>query len=328
MPLADQPLPFKRIGVLTSGGDSPGMNTAVRATVRAALQHGFEVIGIERGYAGMLKRCFRPLHSHDVGNIMQRGGTALGTARSEKFKTVEGRRLALQNLREAGIEGLVIIGGNGSLAGGLALEEMGMPVVGIPGSIDNDLYGTSMAIGVDTCLNTILEAVDKIKDTASSHQRAFVVEVMGRHSGYLALMSALASGAEVAVIPEVESSLPEIGQKMQRAFERGKSHFIVLVAEGASLKTQEIYDYLCDFDHYETRITILGHLQRGGAPSAYDRILASYLGGEAIECLREGVSGVMVGQQEEKLTRTPLEHVVKRTSAVNLKVYQLVQLLS
>ncbi len=319
---------FKRIGVLTSGGDAPGMNTAVRATVRAALHQGFEVIGIERGYAGMLEKSFQPLNSHDVGNIMQRGGTMLGTARSELFKTPEGRAHAYANLKEAGIEALVIIGGNGSLAGGLELEKMGMPVVGIPGSIDNDLYGTSMAIGVDTSLNTILEAVDKIKDTAASHQRAFVVEVMGRHSGYLALMSSLASGAEMAVIPEVETNLVEIGEKMERAFARGKSHFIVIVAEGATLKTQPIYNYLCELDHYEVRITILGHLQRGGAPSAYDRILASYLGSEAVECLLEGVSGVMVGQLDGQLTRTPLEQVVKRTSAVNHKVYNLIQLLS
>ncbi len=320
--------PFKRIGIMTSGGDAPGMNTALRATTRAALHHGLEVIGIERGYVGMLKQCFRPLTAHDVGNIMQRGGTVLGTARSERFKTEEGRKVALDHLHAVGIEAVVIIGGNGSLAGGLELEKLGMPVVGIPGSIDNDLYGTNMAIGVDTCLNTIIEAVDKIKDTAASHQRAFVVEVMGRHSGYLALMSALASGAEMAVIPEVETSLDEIGHKMIRAFERGKNHFIVMVAEGAALKTSVIYDQLAKFDNFETRITILGHLQRGGAPSAYDRILASYLGGEAVECLLAGQSGVMVGQLDGKLTRTPLEQVVKRTSAVNLKVHQLIQLLS
>lgn len=319
---------IKRIGLMTSGGDAPGMNTALRATARAALHYGFEVTAIERGFAGMLTNSFRPLTSHDVANIMQRGGTVLGTARSDKFRTVAGQQQALANLQAAGIEAVVIIGGNGSLAGGLELEQRGMPVVGIPGSIDNDLYGTSMAIGVDTCLNTILEAVDKVKDTAASHQRAFVIEVMGRHSGYLALMSALASGSELAVIPEIEISLTTIGVKMKHALERGKSHFIVLVAEGAALKAQQIYNYLSNLDHFETRITILGHLQRGGAPSAYDRILASYLGQEAIQCLMEGVSGVMVGQLNGQLTRTPLEQVVKRTSAVNLKVHELIQLLS
>lgn len=328
MPLTNQALPYKRIGVMTSGGDAPGMNTAIRATVRAALQYGFEVVGIEHGFAGMFEKRFRSFNSHDVANIMQRGGTVLGTARSARFMTNDGRAEALYNLHEAGIEALVIIGGNGSLTGGWELEKLGMPVVGIPGSIDNDLFGTSMAIGVDTCLNNILEAVDKIKDTAASHRRAFVVEVMGRYSGYLALMSALASGAEVAVIPEVKTSLHEIGEKMERAFQRGKNHFIVLVAEGAALKTQAVYHYLDTLDHHETRITILGHVQRGGAPSAYDRILASYLGGEAVQCLLEGVSGVMVGQFEGSFIRTPLELVVKRTSAVNLNVYELVPLLS
>ena len=328
MSLGDEVAPLRRIGVMTSGGDAPGMNTAVRATVRAALHQGLEVVGIERGYAGLLEKCFRPLASPDVGNIMQRGGTVLGTARSEFFMTAAGHALAMANLREAGIEALVVIGGNGSLAGGFELEKAGLPVVGVPGSIDNDLYGTSMAIGVDTCLNTIMEVVDKIKDTAASHHRAFVVEVMGRHSGYLALMGALATGAEMAVIPEIQTELTHIGVKMERAFERGKSHFIVMVAEGAELKTQSIYEYLCGFKHRETRITILGHLQRGGAPSAYDRILASHLGTQAVECLLEGVSGVMVGSMYGHYIRTPLEQVIKRHSAVNPKIYEMVQLLS
>ena len=326
--MTDFNLPFKRLGVMTSGGDAPGMNTAVRAVVRGGLYFGFEVYGIERGFAGMLNGNFRQLNSHDAGNIMQRGGTVLGTARSEKFKTEEGRALALANLRQAGIEGLIIIGGNGSLTGGLELQKAGMPVVGLPASIDNDMYGTSMAVGVDTCLNTIIEVIDKIKDTASSHQRAFVVEVMGRHSGYLALMSALASGAEVAVIPEMEMTLPEMAVKMKAAFDRGKSHFIALVAEGAPLKSHQVYEYLCEVGHFETRLTILGHLQRGGSPSAYDRILATRLGDEAIECIREGESGVMVGERGGGFIRTPLELVVKRTSAVNNKVYELIARLS
>lgn len=327
--LSSQILPYKRVGILTSGGDAPGMNTALRAIVRAATHQGLEVVGIERGYAGMLKKHFRPLTAHDVAQIMQRGGTVLGTARSEHFRTEEGREEALENLHEAGIEALIIIGGNGSLAGGLELQKIGMPVVGIPGSIDNDLYGTSMAIGVDTCLNNIIEVVDKIKDTAAAHHRAFVVEVMGRHSGYLAVMSALASGAEMAIVPEMETSLEEIGDQMERAFfERNKSHFIAMVAEGATLKTQEIYEHLCRFDHHETRITILGHLQRGGAPSAFDRILASYLGAAAVDCILEGVSGVMVGQIDGQLARTPLEHVVKRTSGFRKQIYDMVHLLS
>lgn len=326
--MTENSLPFKRLGVMTSGGDAPGMNTAVRAVVRGGLHFGFEVYGIERGFAGLLNGNFRPLRSPDAGNIMQRGGTILGTARSEKFKTEDGRALALANLRAAGIEGLIIIGGNGSLTGGLELQKAGLPVVGVPASIDNDMYGTSLAVGVDTCLNTIVEAIDKIKDTAASHQRAFVVEVMGRHSGYLALMSAMSSGAEVAVIPEMEITLAEMASKMKAAFDRGKNHFIALVAEGAKLKSQEVYEYLCEVGHYETRLTILGHLQRGGPPSAYDRILATHLGHEAIECCLEGVSGVMVGERGGTFIRTPLELVVKRTSAVNAKVYELIARLS
>ena len=326
--MKERSLPFKRLAVMTSGGDAPGMNTALRAVVRAGLSYGLEVYGIERGYSGLLKGELRPLNSHDAGNIMQRGGTVLGTARSERFKTEEGQEEALDHLRGAGIEKLIIIGGNGSLAGGLELQRKGIDVVGIPASIDNDMYGTSMAIGVDTCLNTIVEVIDKIKDTASSHQRAFVVEVMGRHSGYLALMSAMASGAEVAVIPEVKITLGEMARKMKAAFDRGKSHFIVLVAEGAALKSQQVYQYLCEVGHFETRLTIMGHLQRGGSPSAYDRILATQLGNEALECLIEGVSGVMVGKKGEVFTRIPLEQVVKRTSAVNKKVYELIARLS
>lgn len=321
-------LPFTRLGVMTSGGDAPGMNTVVRAVVRGGLSYGLEVYGIERGFTGILDKRFRKLNTHDAGNIMQRGGTILGTARSEEFKTEEGQLKALANLRETGIERLVIIGGNGSLAGGLELERKGLPVIGIPASIDNDMYGTSMAVGVDTCLNTIIQVIDKIKDTAASHQRAFVVEVMGRHSGYLALMSAVASGAEVAVIPEMRITLGELAFKMKAAFDRGKSHFIVLVAEGAALSSQQVYQYLCEVGHYETRLTIMGHLQRGGSPSAYDRILATQLGTQAITCLREGVSGVMVGKKGEAYTRIPLQQVVKRTSAVNKKMYELIARLS
>lgn len=326
--MKERSLPFTRLGVMTSGGDAPGMNTALRAVARGGLSYGLEVYGIERGFSGLLNGKFRQLNSHDAGNIMQRGGTMLGTARSEIFKTEEGQEQALANLREAGIERLVIIGGNGSLAGGLELHKKGLPVVGIPASIDNDLYGTTMAVGVDTCLNTIIEVIDKIKDTAASHQRAFVVEVMGRHSGYLALMSAMASGAEVAVIPEMKITLGELALKMKAAFDRGKSHFIVLVAEGATLNSQQVYQYLCEVGHYETRLTIMGHLQRGGSPSAFDRILATHLGNEAIECLMEGVSGVMIGLKGDVFTRTPLEKVVKRTSAVNKKVYEIIARLS
>ena len=319
---------LEKIGILTSGGDSPGMNTALRAITRAALQHYLDVVGIEYGYQGILERRFVSLGPRDVGGIMQRGGTFLYTARCAKFMTPEGRAEALRNLQNEGIEALIVIGGNGSLTGALELQKLGMPVIGLPGSIDNDLYGTDVAIGVDTCLNTILTAIDNIKDTARSHRRAFILEVMGRHSGYLALMSSLAGGAEVAVIPEVPIELDEIDRKLRAAFDRGKTHFIVVVAEGASLKPQQIHDYLCQHSAHEVRLTILGHLQRGGAPSVFDRILATRLGCEAVDMLLKGVSGVMLGLLGNKIMPTPLEEATSRSRQLDLSVYELIKLLS
>lgn len=319
---------LEKIGILTSGGDSPGMNTTLRAITRVALQHYLDVVGIEYGYQGILDRQFVLLGPRDVGGIMQRGGTFLHTARCAKFMTPEGRAEALRNLQNEGIEALIVIGGNGSLTGALELQKLGMPVIGLPGSIDNDLYGTDVAIGVDTCLNTILTAIDNIKDTARSHRRAFILEVMGHNSGYLALMSSLAGGAEVAVIPEVPIELDEIDRKLRAAFDRGKTHFIVVVAEGASLKPQQIHDYLCQHSAHEVRLTILGHLQRGGAPSAFDRILATRLGCAAVDMLLKGVSGVMLGLHGNKIMPTPLEDAVSRTSQLDLSVYELIKLLS
>ncbi len=319
---------LKKIGILTSGGDSPGMNTALRAVTRTAIQNGLEVIGIEQGYQGIFDKKFIELGPRDVGGIMQRGGTFLYTARCAHFLSPAGRAEALENLRAEGIDALVIIGGNGSLTGGLELERLGMPVVGLPGSIDNDLYGTDVAIGVDTCLNTILHAIDNIKDTASSHHRTFILEVMGRNSGYLALMSALSGGAEVAVIPEIPTDMNDVRQKMAAAFERGKSHFIIVVSEGASLKTSEIYDYLCQHTSYEARIIILGHVQRGGSPSAFDRILATKLGYAAVQTLLEGKSGIMMGLMGNSIVGTPLEEVVSRPKPVDLVGFELIKLLS
>lgn len=319
---------LKRIGILTSGGDSPGMNTAIRAVTRTALQNGLEVIGIEQGYQGMFDKRFVDLGPRDVGGVMQRGGTILYTARCARFLKPEGRAEALENLRAAGIEAVVIIGGNGSLTGGLELERLGMPIIGLPGSIDNDLYGTDVAIGVDTCLNTILHAIDNIKDTASSHRRAFILEVMGRNSGYLALMSALSGGAEVAIIPEIPTEMEEVTRKLQAAFERGKSHFIIVVAEGAQLKTSDIYAYLREHSSIEARVTILGHLQRGGAPSAFDRILATRLGYAAIQSLLEGKTGVMMGLSGNSIVATPLEEVVSRAKPVDLVGFEMIKLLS
>ncbi|MBN9392607.1 MAG: 6-phosphofructokinase [Chloroflexi bacterium] len=319
---------LKRIGILTSGGDSPGMNTAIRAVTRTALQNGLEVIGIEQGYQGIFDKSFVELGPRDVGGVMQRGGTFLYTARCARFLNPAGRAEALENLRAAGIEALVIVGGNGSLTGGLELERLGMPVVGLPGSIDNDLYGTDVAIGVDSCLNTILHAIDNIKDTASSHRRAFILEVMGRNSGYLAMMSALSGGAEVAIIPEIPTDMEEVALKLRAAFERGKSHFIIVVAEGAQLKTSEIYAYLREHTSVEARVTILGHIQRGGAPSAFDRILATRLGYAAVQTLLEGKSGVMMGLSGNSIVATPLEEVITRPKPVDLVGFEMIKFLS
>ncbi len=321
-------LQLRKIGILTSGGDSPGMNTAIRACTRAALQNGLEVIGIEQGYQGMFDKKFETLGPRDVGGIMQRGGTFLYTARCARFLEPAGRQVAFENMLEAGIEALVVIGGNGSLTGALELQRLGLPVIGLPGSIDNDLYGTDVAIGVDTCLNTILDAIDRIKDTASSHRRAFILEVMGRNSGYLALMSTLAGGAEVAVIPEIPIELEEIDRKLEAAFERGKSHFIIVVAEGAALKTHQIHDYLCQHSAYEVRLTILGHIQRGGSPSAFDRILATRLGYAAVESLLAGQSGIMLGLRGNKIQATRLEEVITQPNPLDPGVYNLIKLLS
>ena len=304
------------------------MNTAIRAVTRTALQNGLEVTGIEQGYQGIFEKRFIELGPRDVGGVMQRGGTFLYTARCARFLSPAGRTEAFENLRAAGIEALVIIGGNGSLTGGLELERLGMPVIGLPGSIDNDLYGTDVAIGVDTCLNTILHAIDNIKDTASSHRRAFILEVMGRNSGYLALMSALSGGAEVAIIPEIPTDMEEVNRKLMAAFERGKSHFIIVVAEGASLKTPDIYQYLCKNTSIEARVTILGHLQRGGAPSAFDRILASRLGYAAVQTLLEGKSGVMMGLSGNSVVATPLEEVISRPKPADLVSFEMIKLLS
>jgi 6-phosphofructokinase 1 len=317
---------MKRIGVLTSGGDGPGLNPCIRAVVRTALTHGLEVMGIKRGYVGLIGGEIDPMDARSVGGIIGRGGTILGTARSPEFMTPQGQREALRNLNRFGIEGLVVIGGNGSLTGALKLHEQGVAVVGLPGTIDNDLSGTDMTIGVDTTLNTILDAIDKIKDTASSHQRAFLIETMGRDCGYLALMGSIAGGAELVLIPEIETSLDDVAKVLSDAYVRGKAHCIIIVAEGWRPGTQALVGYLKERQDelgFEVRTTVLGHVQRGGSPSAYDRILATRLGAEAVDALSEGVSGVMVGLVGGKLTRTPLAEVVKPVNKVKPELYNL-----
>jgi len=318
---------MKKIAVLTSGGDSPGMNAAIRAVVRTGIFHGLEVFGIQRGFAGLMEGQICPMNLVSVGGIMQRGGTILKTSRSEKFKTKEGLNIALKKLQEFGINGLVNIGGDGTLRGTRDLSSLGVKTVGIPATIDNDLPKTDMAIGVDTALNTVIEAIDKIKDTASSHQRAFVVEVMGRNSGYLALMSGIAGGAEIILIPEISYNLEEISLKLKEGYQRGKTHCIIVIAEGVE-KTEEVSKYLEDKIGYETRITILGYLQRGGSPSAFDRLLASRLGAAAVELLLKGETGKMVGLIGNKIEATDLEVVLSQQKTINRDIYDLALILA
>ncbi len=272
---------IRRLGVLTSGGDGPGMNPAIRAVARTALEHKMTPVGIRRGYQGLLDNDMENMTARSVGGTIQRGGTVLGTVRSPAFLTPRGRLDALHNLSANGVDALVIIGGDGSMRGAIELHKLGLPVIGIPSSIDNDMYGTEMSIGVDTALNTLLRSIDMIKDTASSHQRAFPIEAMGRNCGYLGLMGAIAGGAEMALIPEVPFTLDEVLINLQNAYIKGKAHCIIVVAEGASYKADTIKAYLDERKEetgFDSRVTILGHVQRGGAPSAFDRILATRLG--------------------------------------------------
>lgn len=289
---------MKRIAVLTSGGDGPGLNPCIRAVVRRGLRAGVEVFGVRWGYAGLIDNDMTSLDSRDVSGILGKGGTFLGTARCPEFLDINVRRTAIRHLNQRGIEGLIVIGGNGSLAGAQALHEMGFPTLGVPGSIDNDIDGTDMAVGVDTTLNTILDAIDRIKDTASSHQRAFLVEVMGRNCGYLALQSGLAGGAELILVPEREGpALEDIAKTVLNAYLRGKSHCIIVIAEGWKPGTKAVQEYLLDRREelgFDVRVTVLGHVQRGGRPSVFDRTLGTRMGAKAVEALLEGASGQMV----------------------------------
>lgn len=322
-----------RVAVLTSGGDSPGMNAAIRAVVRVGASLGVEVVGVRRGFAGLIAGEMMPLDIRLVGGIVQRGGTILGTARAPEFADPEVRKRAVDGMRRCGVEGLVVIGGNGSLAGALSLHEMGFPTVGIPATIDNDVSGTDKAIGVDTAMNTALEAVDRIKDTASSHNRAFIIEVMGRRSGYLALMTGIAAGAEMVIIPEVRVSFEEVLDELREAYARGKPHFIVIVAEGARPSARTLADYVKEScfrggESFESRLTVLGHVQRGGSPNASDRILATRLGARAIEVLHQGVSGQMVGLVCGNVVTTEIATVLRKGSPFPKELYALSGLLS
>ena len=321
---------FKRIGVLTSGGDGPGLNACIRAVTRTAISLGLEVMGIRRGYTGLVNGEFVPFDARSVGGIIAKGGTILGTTRLPEFKEKKHQRVAIRTLNQHQVDGLVVIGGNGSSAGALALHQLGFPTISIPGTIDNDVGGTDMAVGVDTALNTVLEAIDKIKDTASSHQRAFLIEVMGRDCGYLALMGGIAGGAELILIPELETPLEKVAETLTDAYTRGKSHGIVIVAEGYKPGTQALLQYLEEHKEelgFSMRVTVLGHIQRGGAPSAFDRILGTRLGAAATRGLIDGKSGHITGLVGSQIRYTPLEEALAQKQRLDERIYELAQIM-
>lgn len=313
---------MKKIGVLTSGGDAPGMNAAVRAVVRKGIFHGLDVFGIYHGYQGLIDGEIKQLDLGSVGDIIHRGGTILHTARCSEFKTEEGQLKAIQQLNKLGIEGIVIIGGDGSYRGAQALTEKGYPCIGVPGTIDNDIPCTDYTIGFDTALNTVLDAIDKIRDTASSHERTYVIEVMGRDAGDIALWSGLAGGAETILCPEYDYNMEEIIAKLNRGHNRGKKHSIIIVAEGVGSGV-DIAREIEARTGFETRVTVLGHVQRGGSPSARDRVLASRLGALAVELLLEGKGGRAVGVEHNRLVDYDIIEALKIRHTIDRKMYDL-----
>jgi 6-phosphofructokinase 1 len=322
---------MKRIAVLTSGGDAAGMNAAIRAVVRTGLDRGWEVFGVRHGFAGLTAGDFAPLGARDVGGIIQHGGTALWSARCPEFKTEEARKKALDQLGRRNVSALVVIGGDGSQKGSHALSQMGFPVVGVASTIDNDLYGSEITIGVDTALNIALEAIDRLKVTASSHQRAFLVETMGRDCGYLALMTGIAGGAEAIVIPEVETDPELIAAELRGAYDRGKAHAIVVVAEGADYNAERLSRYFKEHRErlgFDLRVTILGHVQRGGAPGVFDRLLATKFGAAATERLARGEHGVLVGLIKGEIAATPLDEVVANRKQLDPGLFELARALA
>lgn len=320
---------IRKIAILTSGGDAPGINPCIRAAVRMALNHDVIVVGIQEGFDGLMRGEMTELRARDVGGILGSGGTFLGTARCPAFLERKGQRKALRELNETDIEGLIVIGGDGSMRGAHDLAGMSFPVVGVPASIDNDVWGTEMALGVDTALNTIMDAVDKLRDTASSHERVFLVETMGRMCGYLALHAGVICGAEVILIPEVETTLEDIAEAIDYAYSRGKSHAIIIAAEGAKLKVGEVAAFLDAHEvGFETRVTILGHVPRGGSPSAFDRMLATRMGVEAVESLLAGKTDVMVGLQGREIVEVPLEQVAARSRKLNIDFHEMARILA
>ncbi|MCB0619107.1 MAG: 6-phosphofructokinase [Saprospiraceae bacterium] len=323
---------MRRIAVLTSGGDAPGMNACIRAVVRTGLHHDLQVVGIRRGYAGMIDGDFWEMDAHSVSNIIQLGGTILQSARSEEFRTAEGRKMAYQQLKKRGIEGVVAIGGDGTFTGAniFMKEYSDIAFVGIPGTIDNDLYGTDFTIGYDTAINTAMNAIDNIKDTANAHNRLFFIEVMGRDAGFIALRSGIATGAEAVLIPESKTNIDRLIDTLEYNFNRKKTSSIVVVAEGddaggAFTIAEKVKQ---KFNHYDIRVTILGHIQRGGRPTCMERVLASRLGMEAVRALLQDMKGVMVGEQCRKIVYTPFENAIKHHQEINPILLEMVEILS
>lgn len=322
---------YKKIGVFTSGGDSPGMNAAVRAVVRTAMNYGIKVYGIYSGYEGLIDNKIVELSSKDVSSIIQRGGTILGSARSKRFMTPEGRALAYQNLINKGIEGIIAIGGDGTFTGASIFhEEYKVPVIGVPGTIDNDISGTDLTIGYDTALNTVMEAVDKIKDTAGSHNRLFFVEVMGRDAGFIALNAGIATGAEDILIPETVTYMEDLIINLRENKRKGKTSAIIIVAEGDDMGgAYEVAARVKEVDNsYSTRVSVLGHMQRGGSPTATDRVLASTLGYEAVTALIKGHQCHMVGIINNKTVYTPLDHAIKTPTVIDKNKLKIARFLS
>ena len=322
---------MKRMAVLTSGGDAPGMNAAIRSVVRIGIDKGWEVLGIQHGYAGLIADNVVPLGARAVSGIIQQGGTILGSARCPEFKTEAARWQALRVLRKHEIETVVIIGGNGSQMGAYALSQLDFPVIGVASTIDNDLYGSDITIGVDTALNIALEAIDRLKVTAASHERAFLIEVMGHGCGYLALMAGIAGGAEAIVIPEVETDPEAVATELRSAYERGKAHAVVVVAEGARYNAAALALYFEEHHErlgFDLRVTTLGHVQRGGAPSAYDRLLATRLAADATERVARGEHGVLLGLVKGEIAATPLAEVAANKKSLDPRLLELARVLA
>jgi 6-phosphofructokinase 1 len=323
---------FKKIAVMTSGGDAPGMNAAIRSVVRTCAFHKIDCVGIYRGYEGLIEGDFKLLSARSVNNIINRGGTILKSARSDAFRTAEGRQNAYAKIKKKGIDALILIGGDGTFTGGMLFnKEFNFPIIGIPGTIDNDIYGTNFTLGYDTALNTVVECIDKIRDTASSHKRLFFVEVMGRDAGHIALNAGVGAGAEEILIPEENLGLDRLLESLKRSKKSGKSSSIVVVAEGDKIGKNvfELRDYVEEhLSEYEVRVSVLGHMQRGGSPSCFDRVLASRMGVKAVESLLDGETNCMVGLINNKMELTPIEMAVKGHSEINKELLRVSDIMS